>query len=757
MAKASYEIRVCGLVQGVGFRPFIFKLAKTNNILGTVENNNEGVLIVAEGEDHKINNFIISIRSEAPVAATISDILLSERKLNGFTDFQIIKSRSYSDDITEVSPDIAVCDDCLKDMKEQPHRIDYPFTNCTNCGPRFTIIRDLPYDRTKTTMASFKMCPQCEKEYKDVYDRRFHAQPVACNTCGPHYTLHIDNKEITDLQQILKTTAKLIDDGKIVAIKGLGGFHLACDAQNEEAVKLLRQRKNREGKPFAVMFGDKETLKDYLFLNSDEEKLLTSWRRPIILLKIKQALAPSISIGLNTIGAMLPCMPFHYLLFDHVTVPALVMTSGNLSDEPILIDNQRALKDFSPITDAIITYNREIHNRTDDSVCMVVNGKERMIRRSRSFVPSPVVLSLKTEGIFAVGAELVNCFAVGKGKQAILSQHIGDLKNLETLEFYTESVERFSHLFRFKPEMVVADLHPDYLSSRYADETGLPLIKVQHHHAHITSCMAENHLDEKVIGISFDGTGLGTDGKIWGGEFMICDFSDFERAAHFEYMPMPGGDLVTKEPWRMAVSYLYSYFGETFLMNNFANLFPFVERKSFEAVLFMLKQNINCPETSSAGRLFDAVSALTGICSIASYHAEPPMRLESVVVPGCTDFYPFNLEKKIISFKPAFREILNDLSLETGVGVISAKFHNTIIQVMIKVVFEINETTGLRKVALSGGSFQNKILLENAENYLRKEGFEVYSHTLVPSNDGGIALGQLAIAAKRRSLNNRTK
>jgi hydrogenase maturation protein HypF len=595
------------------------------------------------------------------------------------------------------------------------------------------------------------MCPQCENEYTDVLDRRFHAQPVACNTCGPNYTLHVDGKEITDLLQILELTSGLITKGKIVAIKGLGGFHLACDALNEQAVKSLRLRKNREGKPFAVMFGNKERLKEYLFLDTGEEKMLTSWRRPIMLLKTRKELAPSISIGLNTVGAMLPYMPFHYLLFEHLKVPALVMTSGNLSDEPILIDNEKALKDFAPITDAIITYNREIHNRTDDSVCMVIHEKERVIRRSRSFVPSPVVLNLNTEGIFAAGAELVNCFAIGKGKQAILSQHIGDLKNLETFEFYTESVSRFSNLFRFKAEMAVADFHPDYLSSRYAEETGLPLVKVQHHHAHIASCMAEHHLDEKIIGISFDGTGLGTDGKIWGGEFLVCDFADFERAAHFEYMPMPGGDLVTKETWRMASAYLFRYFGENYLWKNFKSLFPEVDDKSFEAVLFMLKQNVNCPETSSAGRLFDAVSALTGICPIASYHAEPPMRLESAAFENCKDSYPFTFENEIISFKPTFQVILKDLFEKKEIGLISAKFHNTIIRVVIKVVSEINSKTGLKKVVLSGGTFQNKILLESAEKELQKGGYKVYSHTLVPSNDGGIAMGQLAVAAKRRS------
>ncbi len=754
MAKASYEIRVCGLVQGVGFRPFIYKLALENSILGTVENNNEGVLIVAEGEELIIKDFLRSIREEAPVAATISEITLKPIPVNGFTDFRIVQSRSYSDAITEVSPDIAVCDACLEDMKQQPHRIDYPFINCTNCGPRFTIIRDLPYDRPQTTMAPFTLCPQCAKEYGDVLDRRFHAQPVACNTCGPHFTLHWEGKEITGIRQILDISARLLTEGKILAIKGLGGFHLACDAENEETVTLLRQRKNREGKPFAVMFGNRETLQEYLELDPEEEKLLSGWRRPIVLLKIKKNLAPSISIGLNTLGAMLPYMPFHHLLFEHLKIPALVMTSGNLSDEPILIDNERALNAFGPITEAIITYNRDIHNRTDDSVCMVVNNKVRMIRRSRSFVPSPVVLDLDTEGLFAAGAELVNCFAIGKGSQAILSQHIGDLKNLETLEFYSESAERFGHLFRFKAESVVADLHPDYLSSRYAAETGLPLVQVQHHHAHIASCMAENHLDEKVIGISFDGTGLGTDGKIWGGEFLVCDLAEFQRAVHFEYVPMPGGDLVTKEPWRMAASYLFRFFGGAFLRDQFGKLFPSVESRSLDAVLFLLEQGVNCPETSSAGRLFDAVSALTGVCPVASYHAEPPMRLESIADPYCREAYPFAFDGSIISFCPAFEAILADLERGIAQGMISAKFHRMIVEVIVEVVSAISGKTGLKKIALSGGTFQNKILLEQAENRLEEAGYEVYSQTVVPSNDGGIALGQLAIAAKRRSMNN---
>jgi len=752
MSTVSLSIKITGLVQGVGFRPFIYKHALKYGIKGTVENNNLGVSIVAEGEKQILNDFVRSIRKEAPQAASVVDISIENIPLNGFKDFSIVSSHSYSDEITEVSPDISVCDDCLEDMKIQPHRLNYPFTNCTNCGPRFTIIKDLPYDRHQTTMDEFQMCTDCEKEYTNILDRRFHAQPVACNHCGPHYTLHTKGKTITDLSLILKTVSQTVADGKIVAIKGLGGFHLACDALNERAVLHLRKLKNREGKPLAVMFGTKDKLKEYLCVNREEENLLTGWRRPIVLLKQKKILSPSISIGLNTVGTLLPYMPFHYLLFEHLQTDALVLTSGNISYEPILIDNRLALKKLGSIASVVVTYNRAIHNRTDDSVSMIVNGYERLIRRSRSYVPSPVILNLKAEGIFAAGAELVNCFAIGKGNQAILSQHIGDLKNMDTLNFYEESVERFKRLFRFRPTLAVADLHSDYLSTQYVREMELPLISVQHHHAHIASCMAENRLDEKVIGISFDGTGLGNDGKIWGGEFLLCDLADFERLCHFEYIPQPGGDLVTRQPWRMAMAYTYHYFGEIWLKKHRALLFPNVNKKSFEAVILMLKHKINCPETSSAGRLFDAVAALTGLCQVTSYHAEAPMQLESVADKLGKEHYPVATGEDVLSFRPLFEVLIKDILNGETMGLISAKFHSALINTVLAVTEKIAEKTKLKKVVLSGGSFQNRILLSELEQLLAKEGLEVFAQSAVPTNDGGIALGQLAIAAKRRSI-----
>ena len=748
MLKAK-EIKISGLVQGVGFRPFIYRLAHEYKLKGFVENNNLGVRIIAEGDESSILNFIDDISKKAPQASSIENLNSVNKPISDYNSFSITKSKSVSDAVTEVSPDISVCKDCLNDIKNQKRRIDYPFTNCTNCGPRFTIIKDLPYDRIKTSMSVFKMCPECEIEYSSILDRRFHAQPVACEICGPEYTLYYNGQKVTEINKIIELCCNLLEDGKIVAIKGLGGYHLACSAFNDESIKQLRERKSREGKPFALMFNDFSSANEYLHIDSYEKELFTGWRRPITLLKIKKEMSPSISIELDTVGAMLPYMPFHYMLFEKLVIPALVLTSGNISDEPIVINDQEALDKFKTISDAVITYNREIHNRTDDSVAMIVNKKNRIIRRSRSYVPSPIRLNFNAEGIFAAGAELVNCFCIGKGKQAIMSQHIGDLKNLETLDFYSESVERFKRLFRFKPELLVCDMHPDYLSSRYAKNLGIPIVETQHHHAHIASCMAENKLDEDVIGVSFDGTGYGEDGHIWGGEFFVCDLNNYQRDSHFEYIPQPGGDVVTKHPWRMMLSYLHHYFGSE-IIERHPLIFKGIPPHELEVVNSMIEKGINCPLSSSTGRLFDAVSALLDVCKTASFHAEPPMRLESVATET-TEYYSFELDE-IISMKRTFEGILSDLNKGISVGLISGKFHNTIVKIIVEQVQKISKKTGLKKVVLSGGSFQNRILLKKAEDSLRDVNFAVFSQSVIPSNDGGIALGQLAIAAKRREL-----
>ncbi len=746
----TIRIQVKGLVQGVGFRPFIYRIAHEHNLKGWVENRNDGVIINVNGTHDEVEQFINEIRSKAPVASNIHSVKSEKIDHEKFQEFKIVKSENTSEAITDISPDIAVCDACLEDLKKQAHRIDYPFINCTNCGPRFSIIKDLPYDRDKTTMDPFLMCDTCRKEYEDVLDRRFHAQPVACSTCGPEYELKIGDKSIQSFGQILKETCNLLENGKIVAIKGIGGFQIACDAQNEKAVNNLRNRKIREGKPFAVMFANAETLQEFVYLFPEEKKSVQSWRRPILIAQEKKKLAPGVSVGFNSIGAMLPYMPFHHLLFEKLNIPAIVLTSGNLSDEPIVINNDDAVKELTRIADAVLIYNREIYNRTDDSVVFSVNEKERLIRRSRGYSPEPVNLNQIVNGIFAAGAELVNCFCIGKGNQAILSQHIGDLKNLETLEFYEESYERFKKIFRAELSLVVHDMHPDYLSTRFAKDLNIEKIEVQHHHAHIASCMAEHDLDEKVIGVSMDGTGYGDDGHIWGGEFFICDLADYQRFNHFEYIPLPGGDQVTKEPWRTGISYLYKFYGKEFI-NIDLPFIKAIDRAKLNVIIQAIEKNINCPLSSSAGRLFDAVAAITNVCPVSKFHAEAPMRLESVANAGIDFGYPFDLGN-VVSFESTIKAIVEDLLDGIDVAEISAKFHNTVINVIFALASQIRIETGINKVVLSGGTFQNKYILSRIEKILEKEGFEVYSQLKVPSNDGGIALGQLVIAAKLRKL-----
>ncbi len=745
----ALKIEVEGLVQGVGFRPFVYRLARKNNCNGYVLNKTDGVLIKIEGSRKDTENFSKELRSDYPVVAWVENIHVEKDKIENLDDFKILDSRDdLSDEISQISPDIAVCNDCLRDLKKQPRRLNFPFINCTNCGPRFTIVKDFPYDRDKTTMQVFEMCDNCRKEYNDISDRRFHAQPVACNECGPQYSLHLSDRTVNDFDQILEVLTGLLVDGKIVAVKGMGGYHIMCDAHNEHAVKRLRNSKHREGKPFAVMFPDIDTIEEYAAVSAAEKDTLLSWRRPIVILNSKKELAFSVCAGFNTIGAFLPYMPVHYLIFERSNLPAVVLTSGNFYEEPIITDNDEAIKHLFKIADAVLTYNRDIFNRTDDSVVKIINNNECVFRRSRGYAPHPVNINLDTDGILATGAELVNCFCIGKGNQAILSQHIGDLKNYETYEFYTGTIEKFIRLFRVSPSLVVSDMHPDYLSTRFAESLKIEHIKVQHHHAHIASCMAENKLDEPVIGVSFDGTGYGVDGNIWGSEFIIADLRDFERYTHFDYIELPGGDKAVEEPWRTAVSYLYRYFG-----NDFYDLkLPFlesIERKKTDMILAAIDKKINCPLTSGAGRLFDAVAAITGICSISKFHAEAPMRLESVTALNIEECYDFEINKTI-SFKNLFKELVIDIKEGISKSIISAKFHNTIIYVIFETLTKIRKETGIEKVALSGGTFQNKYILERLKTLLLHDKFKVYTQTGIPCNDGGVALGQLAIAAKRK-------
>lgn len=718
-----------------------------------VDNRTHGVLIIVEGPDEKISEFRKQLILSAPPASQVKSVEIKSRELSGFRDFRIAPSINGGREITEISPDIAVCPDCLTDMLNDPSRIDYPFVTCTGCGPRFTIIGELPYDRKTTSMKGFKMCPKCSAEYHDIADRRFHAQPVACNECGPHYLYEDDSGMITEIDKILYKTAMRISGGGIAAIKGQGGYHLVCNALNPVAVTLLRSRKQRDAKPFAVMFRDIDTLLEYCHAGNEEITAVTSWRRPVVLLSMKKELPSEINSTLGTIGAILPYMPFHYLLFRYLETPAIVFTSGNISEEPVIKDDSEAREKLLPIAGALLSYNREIVNRADDSVVRIAGGKVRIIRRSRGFVPSPVYLDFNADGILALGAEQKNCFCIGRGRQAIMSQHIGDLKNLPAYDFFTETIERFRRMFMFTPRLIACDMHPDYLTSQYAmmlhNETGLSVVKVQHHHAHIASCLAENSTDEMVIGISFDGTGYGNDGNIWGGEFLIAGTGEYERYTHFDYIPLPGGDKAVDEPWRTAFSYLYKYTG-----NNIHRIpvpgFKGIPSEKIDIIKEMIEKKINSPLTSAAGRLFDAVSAILGLCIRPAFESEAPMRLEAAIKEQTDDYYPFTINGTV-SFAPALQAIAEEAG-KREISYISARFHNTVAMASLKVAEKIRSERSLNNVVLSGGVFQNRYLLEKTLELFNREGFKVYTNLHVPANDGGIALGQLAVASKKMEL-----
>ena len=760
--SSAYKIHIQGLVQGVGFRPFIYRLATQNGLKGWVVNRNDGVVVQVHAEAETLQQFISQIRAYAPEASRIRSIDWKESDEEQAGDFHIISSEDRTREITDISPDIAVCDQCLEDMRRQPHRIQYPFINCTHCGPRFSIVRDLPYDRPNTTMSSFRMCRVCQEEYQDVNDRRFHAQPVACNRCGPAYEYYQQGRIIRDISKILSQVAGALEKGKIIGVKGIGGFHLMCDASNEKSVARLRRIKKRDARPFACMMADLETASEYAHIDEQEARSLTCWRRPIVLLRQKKTLAPSVNGPLNTMGIMLPYMPLHHMLFSETDLPALVMTSANFSQEPLIADNASAYHKLGRHADAFLFHDRSIHNRVDDSLVHVIDGQEHLLRRSRGYAPEPILLQRQVEGILAAGAELKNTFCLGRGEQAIMSQHIGDLKNHDTYDFYTQNIEHFLRLFRMEPHVVVSDTHPDYFSTRFARNFvtqrnrnhshsangNTRLIQVQHHHAHIVSCMAEHGLDEEVIGIALDGTGYGDDGQIWGGEFLVCDLSDYQRHSHLEYRPMPGGDKAVDEPWRMAISWLYHSFGEDI----FGMKLDFLASRPVEdikLIVSMMRKGINAPLTSSAGRLFDAVSALLNVRTHSRFEAEAAMVLESLADENDLQHYTFDYTETGVGFASTFREMVGELQDGVSRSVISARFHNTLSRAIVFISCEIRKQKGLNKVVLSGGSFQNRFLSERTAQWLREEDFEVFRHQRVPANDGGIALGQLVIASKQ--------
>lgn len=760
------RIDVRGIVQGVGFRPFVFRLAAKLQITGFVQNTSEGAVIEAEGSDDALEHFLAWIIAEPPPLAQITDVSVSELLPTREPDFNIQDSVGEAGKVALVSPDVGTCEECRHEVTDPNNRrFGYPFTNCTNCGPRYTIIRDTPYDRPATTMDGFQMCATCQAEHDTPTDRRFHAQPNACPNCGPGLALIKSDisrsyDEIVyvsgDLsRKIILEARRLLQEGAIVAVKGLGGFHLACDAENDTAVQRLRERKRRSDKPFALMAPDLAAVESFCVVSELDRATLQSPRRPIVILPRKNgsSISSAVAPHNNNIGVMLPYAPIHDLLFRDTsgatpTFTAFVMTSGNLSEEPIVSLNQDVRR-LSSLADRILLHDRDIHIRTDDSVVRTFEGKERTLRRSRGYVPHPIDLGMDFAEILACGADLKNTFCLTKGHYAFLSQHIGDLENYETLVFFHEALEHMKKLFRVSPQVVAYDLHPMYLSTKTALELAdLKRIGVQHHHAHIASCMVENRLRDKVIGVALDGTGYGTDGQVWGGEFLVADFNGFERRAHFRYVPLPGGDAAIRQPWRSAMSWLIETFGQDHLPSDLPvwKKMPF---RKIGLIKTMIARGLNTIQTSSCGRLFDAVASLLGLRQEINFEGQAAIELEMVAVEGLEGNYPFDISLGNpwqIDFRATIESLVRDMREGAETGVISARFHNTVAAVIVDITRRLRALEGLNRVCLSGGTFQNFYLLKRAVAGLNKCGFDVYLHSRVPPNDGGISLGQAAVA-----------
>ncbi len=732
-----------GIVQGVGFRPWIHQLASGCGLKGFVLNSTLGVTVELEGPEEAQQQFLRGFHSTPPPLAAIDHVREELLEPVGYTDFEIRESAAAAGEFVLVPPDMATCDACLADFRDPLNRrFGYPFTNCTHCGPRYTIIQDIPYDRRFTTMSEFPMCAECDAEYHDPRSRRFHAQPNACPVCGPWVELWDHSACLRERSDAIARTRQILSAGAIVAIKGLGGFHLACLATSDSAVKLLRERKRRSDKPFAIMARDAGAVERLCHLPPEDRAALLSVRRPIVLLdrRAEGILSPYLAPGLTEVGVMLPDTPLHHLLFDDAPYEALVMTSGNLSEEPIANRNEDVEGRLKPLADYFLIHNRRIHVRVDDSVVRTFEGRERTVRRSRGYAPHPVNLGAPVRQIFASGGELKNVFCVTKDHYAVLSQHIGDLENLETLKVFEETLEHMKRFFRVTPEAAAYDLHPGYLSTRYAlGLSGIEKIGVQHHHAHIAACMAENHLEGKVIGIAFDGTGYGTDGKIWGGEFLVCDYNQFERFCHLRYFPLPGGDTAVREPWRCALACAREADADM------GYLLEKIPAQRLRVVEQMIAQRVNVVDTSSCGRLFDAVSALLGIRLESNYEGQAAMALEAAAAQDEV-VYPFSIEDGQVDFRETIRALVRDRHTP---GIAAGRFHLTLAHAVLDVAQRIRKAEGLNRVCLSGGSWQNFLLLRNSLELLRREGFEVYLHALVPANDGGISLGQAAIANSR--------
>jgi hydrogenase maturation protein HypF len=860
---SGLRIHITGIVQGVGFRPFVYGLAARLALTGWVRNTSAGVDIEVDGSPERLQAFVHGLQAETPPLARIDGFEVQERPPNGFTGFEIVHSEAIPGAFQPVSPDASICPDCLRELyNPRDRRYRYPFINCTNCGPRFTIIEDIPYDRPATTMVGFPLCPECEKEYGDPTDRRFHAQPVACLECGPTVWLELPGSTAEPWAQALRpyqppgseraegslrpdqppgsvggdgslrpdqppgsvggdrslrpdqppgsvgadgvrpgilpnlnrefqqnagnplgeaallAAQTLLAEGKILAVKGLGGFHLACDATDPQAVAELRRRKLRVDKPFALMMPDLDTVRQHCSLSQAEARLLESPQRPIVILRRRtdSTIAKEVAPGQDTLGVMLPYTPLHYLLFSLTgpsggDLPPLVMTSGNLSEEPIAVDNAEARQRLGALADAFLMHNRPIRTRCDDSVMRVLEIEPPLpvpLRRSRGYSPFPVHLAWESPILLAVGAELKNTFCLAQERYAFLSHHIGDLENYETLRSFEDGTAHFERLFRARPEALAYDLHPDYLSTRYAleraEREGLPAVGVQHHHAHVAACLAEHGLTfvagkrQAVIGIAFDGTGYGDDGAIWGGEFLIAGYQGYRRAAHLAYAPLPGGDRAVREPWRVALAWLsqagIEWEGGLPPVDFALHCTPY-GAQALEALERQLTAGLNSPLTSSMGRLFDAAAALAGVRQQVNYEAQAAIEFEALADPDETGVYPFTILPPAegagspyrIDPSPLFRELVADLRAGVSLAAISARFHRGAAEMVRQVVVLLRAGSGLEEVALSGGVWQNFTLLKETRRRLLEAGFTVYIHQQAPANDGGLALGQAAVAA----------
>jgi hydrogenase maturation protein HypF len=746
------KITLHGAVQGVGFRPFVFRLATGMGLTGWVNNSAEGVFIEVEGAKIELDRFLIRLQNERPPRSFIQSLESSFLDPVGYKAFEVRQSDSGGSKSALVMPDIATCPDCLAEIFDPSNRrYLYPFTNCTNCGPRFTIIEDLPYDRSRTSMKIFTMCSQCREEYENPADRRFHAQPNACPECGPHLELwDKSGKKIDFRQEALMQAAGAIREGKIVAVKGIGGFHLMVDARNDEAVKRLRQRKAREEKPLALMYPSLETAEADCYISDAEERLLRSPEAPIVLVRRKadDQIAGSVAPSNPNLGVMLPYSPLHHLLLGELAFP-VVATSGNRSEEPIATDENQALERLSGIADLFLVHNRPIVRHVDDSIVRLARGRELVLRRARGFAPLPIYIKSQIPPILAVGAHLKNTVAISLASQIVTSQHIGDLETVPAFEAFEQAIENISRLYDFKPRYIAHDLHPDYISTKYARKGEIETVGVQHHYAHVLSCMAENEIEAPVLGVSWDGTGLGTDNTIWGGEFLKIDAKTFKRIGHLRHFRLPGGEKAIVEPRRAALGLLCEIYGDD--LDDISDL-PSVkafDSQDLAVILKMLSQGLNAPVTSSAGRLFDAVSSMIGLRQMMRYEGQAAMELEFALGKiNSAEEYPFDIKSAaeilIVDWEPLIRHIIDDYKKGLAAGMISAKFHNSLAEIIV----EIARVSGEIKVVLSGGCFQNKYLLERAIMRLNDEGFRTYWHQRIPPNDGGIAPGQVMAAAR---------